>query len=329
MDNQGTAVPDLKSQQPSTSGENTSIMLSLKRFGEIIGIGSAIMLTLSVVYDYLFLCKMRLGFSVIPTSISDHMRTTLIWAVPVTIICTGLAGYIDIIISGLGEVVKSEGKITKFIVKWWFSVPLLLLAFSCLMNYIHPESSFWLCFSAVLLIYLCLARKDMENKSAYFIKWGSFVIVTIFLVGYLGYSRGEAMLNQNSIAWECDLQRNGKIATKQLCAIRRFCNIAIMVDSDKQIIVVPDSQIVEMRRLQKEIPTQRSQEGLWECNINHDGLISIKQLREIAGTGDVAVLIDENGHAIVTIPKTIIALHKLPNINMDSIKDGKSTIGAP
>ena len=59
--------------------------LRLEKLPALISVFAAFILGLSVVYDYGFFYILGTGFSEMPTTISDHLRSSLTW-IPETII---------------------------------------------------------------------------------------------------------------------------------------------------------------------------------------------------------------------------------------------------
>lgn len=59
----------------------------LDRLSKTVGIGAALAFVFSVVYDWAYLEALGLSFSAVPTSISDHVRTGLLW---LPLVCTML-----------------------------------------------------------------------------------------------------------------------------------------------------------------------------------------------------------------------------------------------
>lgn len=62
-----------------------SNILSVERIPALITVFSAVVLSISIIYDFGYLAYLGLSFSEVPTSLSDHIRSSLVW-IPSTVI---------------------------------------------------------------------------------------------------------------------------------------------------------------------------------------------------------------------------------------------------
>mgnify|MGYP001078839815 CR=1 FL=1 len=65
-------------------------MLSVERAPALIAIFSAVVLAISITYDFGYLAYSGLSFSEVPTTISDHIRSSLAWIPPTIIMLFGM-----------------------------------------------------------------------------------------------------------------------------------------------------------------------------------------------------------------------------------------------
>lgn len=69
----------------AVAGNHFSFESAIERTGKILGILSAVTLSLSVFYDFSFLSALGLDFIEVQTTLSDHLRSAVVWIPPVLV----------------------------------------------------------------------------------------------------------------------------------------------------------------------------------------------------------------------------------------------------
>jgi hypothetical protein len=67
------------SDQPLPSIDNSSLLDSFEQAAKFASLIGGALLLLSVFYDFSFLTALHLHFSEVPTTISDHIRSAIVW----------------------------------------------------------------------------------------------------------------------------------------------------------------------------------------------------------------------------------------------------------
>lgn len=65
-------------------------MLSIDRAPALVAVFSAVVLAISITYDFGYLVYLGLSFSEVPTTLSDHIRSSLVWIPPTIIMLFGM-----------------------------------------------------------------------------------------------------------------------------------------------------------------------------------------------------------------------------------------------
>jgi len=67
-------------EESTITGAPVKLVEHVEQLGTLIGLTSGALLILSVFYDFSFLLALDLTFEDVPTTISDHVRSAIVWA---------------------------------------------------------------------------------------------------------------------------------------------------------------------------------------------------------------------------------------------------------
>jgi hypothetical protein len=73
-------------EESTTIAVHEKLVAQIERLGTLIGVISGALLILSVFYDFNFLLALGLTFADVPTTISDHVRSAIVWIPEVGVI---------------------------------------------------------------------------------------------------------------------------------------------------------------------------------------------------------------------------------------------------
>ena len=100
---------------PDTPTQSNDLPSALERVGKIMAVIASFSLIVSVFYDWGFISALGLRFSEIPTSVSDHVRSWLVWLPKVVI------GVIGVLVFELLNRRIEKGMTEEEIVDKWFT----------------------------------------------------------------------------------------------------------------------------------------------------------------------------------------------------------------
>jgi hypothetical protein len=252
----------------------------LEHYGKVATFLTGILLTLSVFYDYNFLSALRLSFADVPTPLTDHVRTAILWlpstmlAVFGTLLLTLLLRVFsgEWLIFGLGAIpkikdeetetlnsVRSDSQATPWrpwVRKYVILAGILVTSFIVLVILGVTEwdvvygffMPIWFYFSFRLLRRL---KPIISEVGIGEFGMALFVVIPIVFafVGRTGYADGRNM--RRTHMW--DLGREVLIKTEtatefcKVLGVRRFSTAAILVDQNSNVTVLPAERLLEVR----------------------------------------------------------------------------------
>jgi len=239
-----------------------------EQVGKAVAVIASLLLVISVFFDYSFLLAIGLSFDEIPSSLSEHVRSAILWAPK--LLLTALAFFMYELFLRRVEGGKSEEELIassptpRFTRAFRKSGDLVIPVVGTLVALVGPFLSSDLQWAYVLFVLLWgfLALSVINHArlgtSLSGLRARLFVIVPILLslVGLHGYQSGAGMLATATPKWEMVL-RDGSTTTKQsLLGIRRFGSFAIIVDQSKLVSVVPNDAIVSVKNLASPVQSE-------------------------------------------------------------------------
>jgi len=220
------------------------------------GAAAALLLVLSTAFDFSYLYALGLAFEEVPTTLADHIRSALVWAPKAAVY---------LLILGLWEMGMSrveDGQTEEELIRR-SHFPRFTRGFR--------KSIRFLAAMAVLFALAIDMLLNNSNRGLYLVAiigWGSlafwvvqhqrlgenfnstgkrlFIAIPILgiWVGSLGYGAGHTMLEHRSSQWTVNLKTESGTSSHELLGLRRFTTSAVLVGTDRKVLVVPDDSII-------------------------------------------------------------------------------------
>jgi len=215
--------------------------------GLVSSVLAATLLGLSVFFDFNFLLALGLRFSEVPTSVTDHVRSAVVWLPPLAIVMALVAGGFVVLTGGhRGSLLGSIG----------FGVVVIGgiggVIFAVVYIYLDARSPFNWYWGAALgwLVVSVLVR--LGGRFAPFLRGMAGtafmgIPIMVCLVGYRGYFEGQLMLTGINPRWEIVIEKGGALYEIKARGLRRFEQAVVIVDVQKRVLVVPSASVVEAR----------------------------------------------------------------------------------
>ena len=220
---------------------------------------AAISLVASVSYDFFFIDYLGLSFAEVPTTLSDHVRSSIVW-IPLSIVTLGFA-LITLTIAG------STSFLTEFTVRRLFKPDVRIEQaqagqftsrskadmFFDLLPYLIFFAVFLVDFSGGLLTFMYSAMfvAPWAIKASTLVKkaiWSMLLIV--ILTGFIGKFMG-LMFMSGPDKWDVEfLSANGN-ELESIRNIRQFADVAIIQSSDETVRVISTSDIKSIEKIEK------------------------------------------------------------------------------
>lgn len=218
----------------------------LDDFSKRLAAMSAVLLALSVVYDYFYVRALGLTFAQLPTTIADHVRTAVIWVPGVALVAfLGLlAGWTT---QPVPESQRGNHPIHKAVDRIFFFgvVPsLVLISF-----FGPPEQAAIL---AALLIGILLIRSqpgagNVEARLGQGTAPQVFVLPAAFaMVAWLGWFQGAALSLADTPVAAVTIKQGTNESVIQATGLRRFTSSTVVVEPT-QITVLPSDSIMRVQ----------------------------------------------------------------------------------
>lgn len=228
----------------------------IERIGILLGVVATILLIFSTAYDYSFLNALNLSFNEIPTNLSDHIRSAIVW-LPEALIYILLFAVYEMSMT-LMEKGQTENELinnsffprfTSLIRKsanYLFALFILLI----IILQLFLTNSLQFLYIVAILVWGSVALKIVtherigENLSAPIKRIIVTVPMIVFWVGSLGYTNGLRILSITKPKWTItteDINGQQKI---ELLGLRRFSDSAVIVDTNRTISVIRNKSII-------------------------------------------------------------------------------------
>jgi hypothetical protein len=245
----------------ATPAAAASLLVVAEQVAKAVAAIASLLLVVSVFFDYSFLLAIGLSFDEIPSSLSEHVRSAILWAPK--LLLTALALFMYELFLRRVEGGKSEEELiassptprfTRVFRKSGDLVIPVVASLVVLVGTFLSTDLRWAYLLFVLLwVFLALSVINHPHLGAslFGLRARLFVILPTLLsmVGLHGYQSGARMLTTATPKWEMVL-RDGSTTTKYtLSGIRRFGGFAIVVDQAKLVSVIPNDTIVSVKNL--------------------------------------------------------------------------------
>jgi hypothetical protein len=247
------------SAQTSPSINSSPLLNSFEQVGKLASLIGSALLFLSVLYDFSFLAALGLHFSEVPTTISDHIRSAIVWVPQV-------GGMVLVFLVYELAMRRIEGGKTEDELIASSTNPKFTRTFRASADALIPilgliSIAGWLIFGSsyigLYLVFIMLwgflsisvvshARlgQSFDRMTARL-----FVLVPIAaaIVGSFGYGEGERLLTAKDANWEVTVADADKRTAYQVVGVRRFESVVIVVDMQRKILLYPVASIVSAK----------------------------------------------------------------------------------
>ncbi|MCV0439298.1 MAG: hypothetical protein K5880_11745 [Hydrogenophaga sp.] len=217
----------------------------LEKLSKNLTVVTAAVLALSVIYDFFLLHALGLTFAEVPTTIADHVRSAIIWLPVIGIF--GLVGGI------LGLAQKPRPAVNgatashklDYVDIFFFCTALPILIGIGLRSTATALALTVASFSAMLWFRFQLGHANIEAKlGAGAARLLMLALVAILLVAGKGYSDGTSAMLSHQPTLSAHLRLREVNSTAEVTLIRRFDSVALLVEPDARVRVVPADAIV-------------------------------------------------------------------------------------
>ena|SRR2546425_537169 len=248
-------------EQSRASVSQPTPFIRFDEVGKLLGLVSAALLALSVAYDYFFLLALGLSFNSVPTTISDHVRSAIVWVPKVVLF--GFAYAIYELLMRRVEGGRTEEELirtspTPRFTKWFRSsanVMFVVVAILVVITSALVTTSLQGLFLGSILVwgFLSLSVVQHPRMGAPFTKAGAraFIIVplAVIYVASFGYGSAQELLTTTTPSWDLSVKTADGIEQRKINGIRSFSTAAIVVDADKRVSVLPAESILKVSSL--------------------------------------------------------------------------------
>ena len=240
-------------EEPTATAAHEKLLSQIEQLGTLIGLTSGALLIMSIFYDFNFLLGLGLTFEDVPTTISDHVRSSIVWT-PIVGGMT-LAFYMFEIFVRRVEGGRTEAEIIASSSTPIFTrgiragAYVLILIMVALFEILFGTSIGWLYLGFVFIWgFLSMSVVHHPRMGIQFSRTGGwlFIFVPLFVawVGNIGYERGHRLLTTPTAQWEVTVKTERGVETRRLAGLRRFSDVAITVDLKKGVAVLPAESIL-------------------------------------------------------------------------------------
>lgn len=213
----------------------------LERTTKSLGLAAACLLIVSIGYDYAYVRALGLSFAALPTSLSDHVRTAVVWA-PVTGV--GLVG--GFLLGMLNSPSTDTQTAPSARALFWLWALNIVGALIALML---TAAGFELVVILMATVLVILARPHARPDSPLVNRFGPAVSVSlvvfplvILITTYFGHVQGTALFTGSPrFTIEAKLE-SGPLRISDV-GLRRFSTFTVAVDRNQTVHVLPDSAI--------------------------------------------------------------------------------------
>jgi len=217
--------------------------------------GSALVLSIS--YDFFFLNAIGLNFIVVPTTLSDHVRSSIIW-IPVALatlimifVVSALTSPVSTVriffrkkeVSGNQQLEEQQTTRSKFDV---FQLLVIWMVFLGTLLF-DPSGGF---ITATMLIIFTLSWAIKGRKKDQILL--RLTIFAIVLAGCLGHFSGTMFMTPPTV-WHVQYASSDEHQPSGVRGIRRFSDFSIIYDDSRFAIVISYSEIKSVRRIEKTV----------------------------------------------------------------------------
>lgn len=236
--------------------------------GSALPILTTALLVASLAYDYTFLWALGLSFDSIPSSLTEHVRSAIVWAPKLAIaglLYAGLEMFLRRTEGGMSEeelIARSADP--QFTRKFRRSGDKAMQVSALLVAIVGPFFSTddsWV-FITFLVLWGALAISVVRQPrlSVLFPSTASrFLLIApimLSMVGMYGYQSGVKLLTPKEATWQLTIKKEEGTEVLRLSGIRRFSAFAIAVSEEKAVSIIPNESILIASTLKPHQPLE-------------------------------------------------------------------------
>ena len=233
----------------------------LNKLPSLISLFGALILGASVAYDYAFFDIIGTNFREMPTTLADHLRSSLIW-IPVVIIIVFLFSTVEVFIIWAEKVIKKiiaerSSKLTQSLLKYAkrlmniiylftfvliASVPLIKLSFN--LDISIGEWTFYVFAFWILFFRYIFEHEEIKQRISNEFRVAILVILSVVIFsGYLGASNAQEITKGGGTKYVFDLGETQIVGT----LARSFEKNYLIWDKDeKEIKLVNVNEVIQL-----------------------------------------------------------------------------------
>lgn len=237
--------------EPTNSTNN---LASLENLVKLTPIFTASILAISIVYDSGYLLALGLTLLDIPSNITEHIRSAILWS-PIFILLLMVFGVIYALTDDNANphTTNKPSKLKKheFIVLFgsFFILISILLTIGIL------EKTYLVIFPILALAWFGLIfklihsyeKRTKQPSIVIFIMYFLPLILCIF--GFSGYFFGKQIINKEKPQWQYLVKREDKEISLDIFGHRRFTEFTIAVIVDRKILIIQNNNIISIKSL--------------------------------------------------------------------------------
>jgi hypothetical protein len=229
--------------------EKSDPVTSIEALGKLLGLMTGALLVLSVGYDYGYLSSIDVTFAAVPTTISDHIRTAIVWAP-----ANGVGIAFGFLFGTIGDFQPPPANTRAGKQFRWPFVLAILVPISILFLMISTVFQALL-IGALLLAWLGLIFRGSSALNAVF---GRGVVGALFMVPPLLFSTTFAgslqgpLLFSGSDRYSATIKVDSAMVELKDVGVRRFGSFALLGERGRKLHIVPDSAIVRVEKVSTE-----------------------------------------------------------------------------
>jgi hypothetical protein len=247
--------------EPAAAVSPTRALPTLEETGKLMGLLGVALLILSVAHDYFFLIALSLSFNEVATTISDHVRSAIVWLPKVALFIFAMLVYellMRRVEGGRTEQELIETSPTPRFIKWFrFSAnaAFVVLAVFIVLTTTLLTASLHGLFLGFMLLWGFLSFSVVQHRrmGAGFTATGArvFIIVPLVVayVGSFGYGSGERMLTAKTPEWDMAIKTASGNEHRRLNGMRTFGTTVVAVDTERRVSVVPSERVQAIVRI--------------------------------------------------------------------------------
>lgn len=245
------------------SKNSTDKLAAFENLVKLTPIFTASILAISITYDYAYLWALDLSLSDIPSSISEHIRSALLWS-PIALalsmgigVINSFSNQFDTISTKSANFVKKiaiirkiESKNPNFLLYSGIAISIVAMLIA---NILTQKIEFL--FFAIGYIWVCVILKYIYELEKNKIKPIKIIVllyffpILLFCVGAFGFHFGGKLLRSNTPKWEYTIKKNDNDIPLKVYGQRRFTEFTIAVTESRKILIISNNFIVSTKSL--------------------------------------------------------------------------------